>query len=463
MSLTDHVTDGNSPVVAINQLAEERRAAGLATSAELAARAAIDPVLYERMEAGHLLPTKPEFDRLREALGGVAPERLYRVDILQILGAAEGYGGRTARNIIEGNRGSERLFVAQDEVTWLERREIPREKVDAFLSMSCGTLASPHLLLDTVAAARALGISFVATAGAAGCCGKPYLGLGQYDAGESFSQAKIRYAQSIGATTTVVWCTADQQTALNAAAHRKFRDGIEHPIREMQILGFLEEHVRALGDRMPWKREVRRSVLAEGHGEYSNVHTAAFEAEVRLLSLIPGVEVVGTYDGSIEDRSPCAGRSRPAWRGPWKADSTPEEVQARRVALADMAASYGADTVACQHQGCHQIWGRYASDRLAVRHAVSILAEALGCEHPDRAQAAAQLGDAAAVVEQTRPIWRTWGMTEDEALELARMQVAGGIFAADPLSCGHGAHGREAGVIPIDVLLGRSPGLVRPA
>jgi hypothetical protein len=325
--------------------------------------------------------------------------------------------------------------------------------------MSCGTLASPHLLLDTVAAAKSLGLKFLAAAGAAGCCGKPYLGLGQYHAGEAFSQSKLRYAQAIGATTTVVWCTADQQTALNAAAHRKFRGGIEHPIREMQILAYLEEAVRALGERVPWKREVHRRVLAEGHREYSNVHTAAFEAEVRLLSLVPGVEVVGTYDGSIDDLSPCAGRSRPASRGPWKPDTTPEEVQRRRAGLAEMVASFGADTVACQHQGCHQLWGRYAGDRLAVRHAISILAEALGCVHPDRAQAAVQLGTAAAVVEQTRTIWQTWGMSEEEALELARMHVADGIFAADPntVGCAAGDGCGNEHLIGIDVLRRTAP------
>jgi hypothetical protein len=402
------------------------------------------------------LPTKKEFDRLLEALGGIAPERLYRVDMLQLLGATP-YGGGSTRNIIEMNRGAERLFVAADEVTWVEQRVIPVEPVDAFLSMSCGTLASPHLLLDTVAAAKALGLKFLAAAGAAGCCGKPYLGLGQYGAGEAFSQSKIRYAQAIGARTTVVWCTADQQTALNAAAHRKFRDGVEHPVREVQILAYLEERVRALGDRVPWKREVHRRVLAEGHREYSNVHTSAFDAEVRLLSLVPGVEVVGTYDGSLEDLSPCAGRSRPEWRGPWKADRDLAEVQARRAGLGDMAAAYGADTVACQHQGCHQLWGRYASDRLAVRHAISILAEALGCEHPDRAQAAVLLGDAAAVVEQTRPIWQSWDMSEDEALQLARMHVGEGIFAMDPntVGCTHEQ------LISIDVMRGAAPGLPR--
>lgn len=448
-------------IVGINWLEPERLAAGFRTPAELAARVGIEPSLYELMEAGRLLPTREEFARLREALGGIHPERLYRVDILQIVGVADGYDGGTARNIIERNRASERLFVAKDEVTWLEQREVPDHKVDAWLSMSCGTLASPHLLLDTVAVANALGLNFVATAGAAGCCGKPYLGLGQQEAGEAFSQGKIRFARAIGADTTVVWCTADQQTALSLAAHRKYRKGTEHPVREMQILGFFEERLRELGDQVPWKREVDRRVLAEGHREYSNVHTFALDAQVSLLSLIPGVEVVGSYDGSVDDLSPCAGRARPKSRGPWKPDMTPEQVRERRAKLAELLASYGADTIACQHQGCHQVWGRYASERIAVRHAVSILAEALDCAHPDRAQAAMQLGDPVAVLEQTRPVWTTWGMSEADALELAREHVQNGIFTANAgCACGS-AHDKADELIPIDVLTARSPGLFR--
>jgi Fe-S oxidoreductase len=465
MSATENLdvpVDGNSPVVAINWLGQERRAAGIATPHELAVRAEIDPVLYEVMEQGRLLPSRPELERLCAVLAA-PPDRLYRIDVLQILGVAPGYGGKSANTpakVMQSVRGAERLFVARNEVTWSYQREIPDEPVDFFLSMSCGTLATPHLLLDTVACAKALGLKFVAAAGPAGCCGKPYLGLGQYAAGEAFTHSKVTYAQAIGAKTTVVWCTADQQTALNQAAHRRFRGGIEHPIREIQALRFLEEQIRQLGDRVPWKHEVPRRVIAEGHSHWSNVHTAASEAEVRLLRLIPGVEVVAKYDGSDDELSPCAGRSRPAWRGPWRPDRTAEEVQTRREGLANMAASLGADTVACMHLGCHQTWARYASERLAVRHAVSILAEALGCANPDREQAAAQLGDPAAVVAQTRPIWQTWGMSEEEAFELARRQIDS-IYASAVTGdeCGIAQDGGNADLISIDVLLGRSPGL----
>jgi Fe-S oxidoreductase len=325
--------------------------------------------------------------------------------------------------------------------------------------MSCGTQESPHLLLDTVAICETLGVSFIAAAGAAGCCGKPYIAGGLAGAGEQWVRSKLDYAREAGATTQVNWCTACQVTSITSAGRREILSGAEHPVREVQLLTFLIERIGELGDRVPWRNEVRRRVIAEGHQAYSPVHAEAYFANARLLELIPGVEVVGLYDGFAEE-SPCGGRGREPGMAPWTAAQTPEEIMARRERVADVVTARGADTIACQHQGCHQLWGPYASDRLAVRHAVSILAEALGCAHPDRHQAAVRLGDADAIVEQTRPIWSSWGLDEAKARELAG-KLADPAFGVGVTSCSCGGEGggcREE-LIDIDVLSGQS----RPA
>jgi len=100
-----------------------------------------------------------------------------------------------------------------------------------------------------------------------------------------------------------------------------------------------------------------------------------------------------------------------------------------------------------------KIWSRYASDRLRVQHTVSILAEALGCAHPDRYQAAVRLATAEAVVAQTRPIWSTWGMGETEALGLAK-GLADARYAAGvtQCSCGREGAGCNESLIDIDVV-----------
>ena len=406
-----------------NRLREERLAAGIATPEELAARAEIAPDVYLHMEEGRLAPSTAEFRRLKKALGDIPDDRLYLIDMLQLIGVANyGNPGGTAAEMMEQVAGAKKLLVARDEITWSEARPHPEHPVDVFLSMSCGTQASPHLLQDTVAVANALGLSFVATAGPGGCCGKPYIGYGKEAAGEAFTLTKAQYAASIGAKTTVVWCNACQQTATVRADRRRILEGREHPVRETQVLPFFVEVLRAAGDRVPWKKRLSRRVLVEGHDGWSFSHSGSFHASGELLALIPGVEVVGLYDGSDDDLSPCAWRSRQASRGPYKMDETADDVAARRKALAEYAKQRGFDTVAAEHQGCHQVWSKYASDGLRVQHSISILAEALGCAHPDRYQAAAHLGSPEEIVAQTRAIWKTWGIDEAEALELARRE-----------------------------------------
>jgi Fe-S oxidoreductase len=441
-------------VIAPNRLREERESAGYPTPEALASRAGIAPDVYRAIEDGQILPDQREFERLREALGGIAADRLYVMNFRQLLGV-EGYvrGKQNFGELFASKRGAERLLVAREDVRWADERPSPRpdQPVDVFLSMSCGTQESPHLLLDTLAVCDALGVTYVAAAGAAGCCGKPYVASGHEDIGEKWITSKMQRAVATGAKAQVNWCTACQNTSELAAARRGVLDGTVHPIREVQLLTYFEERLRELGDRVPWKAAPKRRVLAEGHIQYSPIHAEAGSANERLLALIPGVESVQFYDG-FNAESPCGGRARETSQGPWTAPKTTEEIKRRRVELAEMAAARGADTIACQHQGCHQIWGRYASDGLRVQHAVSILAEALGCAHPDRHQAAVRLATAEEVVAQTRPIWSTWGMSETEALGLAK-SLADPRFAAGVTQCSCGGEGGcKESLIDIDVI-----------
>lgn len=238
-------------------------------------------------------------------------------------------------------------------------------------------------------------------------------------------------------------------------------------VREREAAGsFFAEKLEALGERVPWKREVRRRVLLDWHddtnGTPGGVMSVVNPDMERLLSLIPGVTVVGKVTGELEEMDICGTgtftdeQGRPRWLPP-EMDARERTAKADRIA--DLAAAQGADTIVCTHFWDHQRWGRYASDRLAVRQAISILAEALGCDHPDRAQAANRTGDPVEVVRQTRPIWSSWGMSEAEALELATNSIyaiSGGFTGC---SCSVHAH-RD--VIPVDVVRGVAPGLPRP-
>src|SRR5262245_164157 len=72
-----------------NNLAAEREAKGLGTAEELARRAGIEPSLYAKIEAGEVLPSLPEMNRLLQELGGADREKLYPFGLQSAIG-----GGR---------------------------------------------------------------------------------------------------------------------------------------------------------------------------------------------------------------------------------------------------------------------------------------------------------------------------------------------------------------------------------
>lgn len=411
------------PLIA-NNLKAERIAAGFETVEELAERAGIDPVWCSYLEDGKVLASREEYERLLAALGDIPANRVYVRAWRQLTkidqdGPMPGMSGPTA--MWKQWRDEGHLLMSPDERNYYERQPGTDHRAEVYVNMSCGTQRSPHLLQDTVSVLEALGVSFVAAAGpGAGCCGKPIAMNKSDEAYERHRTSRIERSVAWGATTHVNWCGACQQISTAVAARHDLADGIVHPVRELQLIPFLEERVRELGDAVPWKKDVRRRVLAEGHPGHSNLHYDSQQLIPRLLSRVPGVEVTGFYDGWWE-LSPCAafgleGSPPPAWT---ERPETPEEVEDHRLRLAADVRARGADTVSTMHFTCHQLWSRYASDDLDVVHPVSVLAEALDCAHPDRFQKAARQGDPGRLVEDSRQRWEAWGMTKERAVEMA--------------------------------------------
>jgi hypothetical protein len=407
----------------VNNLRAERIAAGIDSVGELAALAGIDSTWCSYIEDGKVLATRDEYERLLAALGDIPANRIYQRTWRQLTNLDAKSSGDTQGlvDMWHGYRDAGHLMMSRDELNYFEQNPGNDHTAEVYVNMSCGTQRSPHLLQDTVSVLRALGVSFVAAAGpGAGCCGKPVYMVGKEDSYERFRQRRLERSLAWGATTHVNFCGACQQISTAVAAHGELAEGTVHPVREIQLIPFLEERVRALGEEVPWKKQVGRSIIAEGHPGVSNVHYGAQQAIARLMEMVPGVEAVGLYDGWFE-LSPCAmfgleGSAPPAWT---QRPETAAELEEHRVALAAEIRARGADTVSCMHQTCHQMWSRYASEDLAVMHPVSVLAEALGCGHPDRFQVAVRHGDPQALLEESRPRWQSWGMTEARAAEMA--------------------------------------------
>lgn len=432
-----------------NKLAAERERQGLGTADELARRVDIAPALYAQIEAGEVLPSTDEMTRITDVLG-IKAAKLYPLGLLGSIGLKEGAiyeVSLTEADLYRELREPTRLFVSREEMSWLERAaQHPDGEYEVFLNLSCSTQMYPTMMLDAVAVMRALDVDFAAGSGPEFCCGG-YLRIHHtVEAGVKMADRSVQPIVARKAKTHVSQCTQCLNNFTATSTRRVVDGGEATPLREMQLTEFLIERIEEMGDGVPWARSVDRKVLVHGHKGESPVVTKTVDDVARLLRLVPGVEVVGIMERTFMNDF-CYKGDMPGY------PTTPEQMQARRHEIAAIAASYGADTVAIQHQDCSRIWAPFASVDMAVRNAVSIVAEALACDHPDRVQAAFMLGDPDAVVEQTRPIWASWGLTEEEARTIAQREytpVATAKVAG--CSCGRGTCGRE--FVDIDVLQG---------
>jgi Fe-S oxidoreductase len=430
-----------------NHLAKERAAAAL-TPAELAERAQIDPALYLEIEQGRILPNHEELDRLTAALGDIEPARIYAYSLVNTIGdkrlrpATRPDYARFYDSMAQASH----LLVAPDELAWLDRETDPAgARVDVFVNMSCSTQFVPHLMFNTINVLKALGVKIASGSGRLFCCGTYYRRGGNYDAALRMNAASVARGRAWGASTIAHFCTQCVNTFSEISHRHTLETGKASDLEHTQVLRLIDERLEELGDRVPWQKEVHAKVLAHGHSSYSFVHDRAKRDVGRIATKIPGVQFAGYMErisiDSFCDTEPGVPRRPPP--------RNREEVNAYREELIQYARSWGADTVSPSHQTCQQRWSPFSSDDVKVRHITSILAEALGCEAPDRHQSASRLGDAALIVEQTRPMWAAWAMTEEQALQIARETFDPAYATVDRCECGKsfsercGQHGQQ--------------------
>lgn len=432
-----------------NRIAEERAARGIESAAELATLAGIAPDWFEHIEGGEVLPTLDELTQIRKALGDIEADRLYVFGLVRTIGPVGKHDEKEDYALFWNQlTDSSHLLVSREEMTWLDRNTKPDREVEVFVNLSCGAQHTPHILLDSVAALRALGVSFAAGAGVLFCCGTNYRADGEMAMAERMRSASEGRTLAWGAKTAVHMCTQCVNT-FGDVEHRQRLQGANPP-ENVAFHTFMERTLRAKGDAIPWKKTIPARVLVLRQ-DISPVHRDASDTAARWLALVPGVEVVGFIDQELQA---VAGHGN-AHVIMQNAAPSRDEILRKREQIADLFAARGADTMAAMHHTGQQWWSRFASDRLSVRHPFSILADALGVAHPDRYQAATRVGDPAAVLEQTRPIWSTWGMREERARALVAQIFAPAL--ADGVHCACGGTGgcRGEELIDIDVLTGK--------
>ncbi|HZC73351.1 MAG TPA: heterodisulfide reductase-related iron-sulfur binding cluster [Jatrophihabitans sp.] len=316
---------------------------------------------------------------------------------------------------------SERLQVSRHELEWIKRHTPAGRTAEVVLALSCGAQTTPYVMLTQVAVFKALGIDFAATAGQAYCCGNIFDITGKPEQSYRTASSSVRRFADFAPAVNVQCC---------GSCYVKFDDHVRAmesaepgsaPFEVVQISQFLLQVLREMGERVPWLNTIPRRVLVHAEGdELKRGKSAARQAIVDTLELIPGVEFVGL----VEDPSlgtPC--RRIPSADGPVKwmlEDIGPAEYRQVQAELEAQARAVRADVIVTPHHSCHREWCKFGSDRLAIMYYQSLVAEALGIHVPDRFQILWRTGDPDKILELTRPHWESWSIPEPAAREMVK-------------------------------------------
>lgn len=300
----------------------------------------------------------------------------------------------------------EHMQVARDEMTWSESGAPPSESVDVLLNFGCNVRQTPHLQREAVAVLTALGVRFAAVAGKRFCCGKPYSGNGLHDVAKDIVTGSVRRMARFQPKRAVQWCSACEM---------QFKDLVQPEIgiafASDGIAEFLVERIDELGDKVPWKKEVRARAILHGHLGEHRVRDAHPPIVMQLLTRVPGVQPLGLAATPALDWCDNVGVTM--------SSIGTEEYLAAQSGIRRHLAETGADVLVTLYHSCTRELVKFADDDLSIRHYISILAEALGVSMPDRFSQYWRLGDAHKVMEASRRNWESWGISEARALELA--------------------------------------------
>jgi Fe-S oxidoreductase len=300
----------------------------------------------------------------------------------------------------------EHLQVTREEAVWSEDGANPGRPVEVLLNFGCNVRQTPHLQREAVAVLEVLGVDFAAIAGQKTCCGKPYDGWGFTDMANHVISTSIKRMAAWQPKRTIQWCSACEMQFSD-----KVRSGTSYDFTSEGLAGFLLERIDDLGDKVPWQQEVQLTGVVHGHMGEHKVRDRHPKITMELLSRIPGVTTIGYAETDALDLCDNQGVDI--------ATLGTAEYQAAQASLERYLEESGADMLVTLYHGCTRELSKFASDRLAIKHYISVLAQALGVSKPDRFSEYWRLADPVKVMEASRPNWTSWGISEEEALRLA--------------------------------------------
>jgi heterodisulfide reductase subunit D len=307
-----------------------------------------------------------------------------------------------------------KLQMPAGAVRWTERYERPARSYEIVLYLGCNILRTPDIAADVAAVFEALGLDFIAVAGVQFCCGITWDRAGDRATGQNVSDHTIERLASYHPRLVVHWCPSCDVHFSDVVTGR---DAKAMPFAVTNAAAFLRELSRR--GATPWRKPVSgRLVLhshrgREGHENGQRRARADRENVGHLLQQLPGVQFLGAVESPPAfdyDCGPGSLRERSRWL-------------ATRTELLSESRGLGADTLVTVSHACQREWCDVGDETLTVRNYISLIAESLGCARAYEADSLGELkriGDPRAIVARTQANWSSHGLTERQALQIAR-------------------------------------------
>jgi heterodisulfide reductase subunit D len=269
-----------------------------------------------------------------------------------------------------------------------------RRTADVLFYTGCNVLKTPHIVFNVMEIMEALGVSADVVGGPSHCCG-----VYQFNAGDMPTYDKVggrtfrRFAES-GASRVLTWCPTCTKNFDEIEVDRAAPSfDLDH------VSVFLAEHLDAMKARFA-DMPPQRAVLHEHQGI-----AGTLPAIREMLSAVPNLTLVDLPQDSGFSYA-CGGQ----------AARYVERERAIHRAIAEGAASVGADLLVTMYHSCHRaLAGAEADYPFRVVNFTDVLAEALGCgRRPDFYKMYKTGGEMQEAVNAARSYLQSNGVTVTE-------------------------------------------------
>jgi heterodisulfide reductase subunit D len=305
-------------------------------------------------------------------------------------------------------------------VSWVERYEKPEESHDIVLMLGCNILRTPHIARQVVRVFEHLKLDFIAVGGVQYCCGIIWDAANDIEKGQAVSQRTISRLEAHRSQQVVMWCPSCNVHFMEIVLGRDKRTPQFEITHAAQFLSDLARERAGL----PWVKSVPKKVVVhahagtDGHAEGQDRARRDREAVLTLLKKVPGLEVLDVIISDPEMDFDC---------GPAVRKLAPAVFQQHQRKTIRKALDLGAEQIVTISHACQREWCGENTGLLGFRNYISVVGEALGLPIDiDLLTEYRATGSVAEIVDKSRAIWASHGMTETEATELiARYRAAG--------------------------------------